>query len=137
MNKRKRSKRKLTLKLLGYANNAKAKIKNWPRYETGFPALSVQLAHAVASAVLDNAWDASSVVDWSWDEYYEHFTFQVESVFPMGTPNNCRSVRMSSRFHIDPRKDLLEELDRVSSEVKAYSNDLLLMRRAWHAKEKT
>ena len=132
MNKRKRSRRPLTLKLLSYAENAKKAIKHWPRYEGGWGALSVQLSNALSSAVQNNTWDSSTLDNWEWDDYHAHFTFDVTSVFRMPEGDKFRGVRVSSRFHFDPRENLVEELDRVSAEIKAYSDELLKMHQAYH-----
>lgn len=135
----KRSKRKLTLKLLEYATDAVNKTvddKSWPQPEGSFSQASGELAKVLSSAVMDNTWDASSMEDWSWDPYSQCFRFDVHSVFRMGGDISSRPVQITSRFSFDPKKDLLEELDRVSEEIEQYSNNLLLMQRAYHEARK-
>lgn len=130
-----RKQRKLTLKLLEYAESAKKNVKHWPHYENSFSVLSAQLSKTLSSAVIDSTWDSSHLENWEWDEFHEHFTFDVFSVFRMPQNGAYRPVRMSSGFHFDPRKDMSTELDRVSAEIKAYSDELLAMKRAYYNKK--
>jgi hypothetical protein len=128
----KRSKRKLTLKQLEFATEAVTKIKKWPAPTGDFEAASGMLEKTLASAVLDNTWDSSSLDEWAWDPYEQRFSFYVHSVFRMGETISSHAVQIKSRFHFDPKGDLLKELDRVSEEIEKYSNNLLLMQRAYH-----
>jgi hypothetical protein len=133
---KKRNKRKLTLKLLEYAADSVAKVKAWPSSRNSISHVSVMLSKVLASAVMDNTWDASSLDDWQYDDFAQTFSFEVHSVFRMGPEISSRPVQIKSRFHFDPKVDLLAELDRVSDEIKQYSDNLLFMQRAYHAAQK-
>jgi hypothetical protein len=129
----KRKKRALTLKLLEFATDSVAKIKEWPTARNSISYASVALSKVLSNAVMDCTWDASSLEDWSYDDHDQVFTFDVLSVFRMGDKISSKPVRMFGRFTFDPKGDLLKELDRVSAEIEKYSNNLLFMQRAYHA----
>lgn len=133
---KKRSKRNLTLKLLEYAADAIAKVKAWPTARNSISHASVSLSKVISSAVIDTMWDASNIDDWEYDDHDQVFTFNVHSVMRMGNEIGSRPVQIKSRFHFDPKGDLLVELDRVTEEIRKYSENLLFLQRAYHEAKK-
>jgi len=130
---KRRSRRPLTLKLLEHAADGMPSKTAWPKPTPEFQRMSAGLEQALGSAVMDSTWDASHLEDWMWDAYAQRFEFYVHNVFRMGPSIDGRPVSIKSRFYFDPTGDWLVELDRVSDEIKKYSDNLLLMQRAYFA----
>ena len=126
------SERRLLRKLLSYAEDARKKIKYWPRYGAHWTVLSGQLSNIMALALTVNVRGTYGLENWTWDEYYARFRFEVVSTFHMSQDGTVRPVRMASWFHFDPKLDTVKELDRVSAEIKAYADQLLEMQQAYH-----